>query len=106
MAALLEIEMTNDDRPISKLELRNIIEKELARTIEFHRSSRKSQNEQYERPIGPPADKEIDEFIMTNPLTLLHAGYCFDAGRRNRLPGHSTRSPRGRHRRMGRDNRS
>lgn len=55
-------------RSISKLELRNIIERELSRSIEIHRSSRAENDQGYKRPTGDPTDEEIDDFILTNPL--------------------------------------
>ncbi|MBM3526966.1 MAG: restriction endonuclease [Alphaproteobacteria bacterium] len=60
--------MQDGKKRISKLELRAIIEQELASTIEWHRSSRQVQDESYVRPTGQPTDDELDDFILTNPL--------------------------------------
>lgn len=49
--------------------LRNLVEDALASSIEMHRSSRESNEDEYARPKpGLPTDEEIDDFLFSNPL--------------------------------------
>jgi restriction system protein len=53
---------------INAQHLRDIVCELLASSIEMHRGSRESSSEDYVRPIGPPTEEEIDDFLYSNPL--------------------------------------
>lgn len=53
---------------ITAQDLRDIVEQAISKTIDIHRDSRVSQDENYISPGGPPTDEEIDDFIFHNPL--------------------------------------
>ena len=56
-------------REVTAQELRNIVEEEMAHTIELHRASREvMEGAAYDKPKGEPTDDEIDDFIVSNPL--------------------------------------
>ncbi len=56
-------------REITAQDLRNIVEKAMARSIEMHRASRDAmEGPSYHKPSGEPTDEEIDEFIVSNAL--------------------------------------
>lgn len=48
--------------------LRQAIADGLSPTIETHRASRRAQDRDYQPPMGPPTDEEIDDFLASNPL--------------------------------------
>jgi len=49
--------------------LRDIVEEAISHSIEMHRASRMMvERDSYEKPMGPPTDEEIDDFIASNVL--------------------------------------
>lgn len=58
---------------ISKLnqtaaDLRELVREAIASSIELHRASRSISEDDYITPDGAPTDKEVEDFITTNPL--------------------------------------
>lgn len=53
---------------INAQHLRDVVNDLLASSIEIHRGSRELSSEGYVRPIGPPTEEEIDDFLYSNPL--------------------------------------
>ena len=62
--------MPDESIQVNAGELREIVRKILAETIELHRSSRTvtDGNSGYKPPVGEPTDEEIDDFLFSNPL--------------------------------------
>lgn len=48
--------------------LREVVAKEIAASIHIHRESRQFLDEQYNFPVGPPIDEEVDDFLASNAL--------------------------------------
>ncbi len=56
-------------REVTAQELRDIVQEQIAHTIETHRASREvMERVSYDKPTGEPTDEEIDEFIVSNAL--------------------------------------
>src|SRR5436305_11281342 len=47
---------------------RQIVDECIASSIETHRDFKSELGSDYERPVGPPTEEEIDDFILSNPL--------------------------------------